>query len=222
VRRVAEDVYQLKGFPPDAINVYLVRDVLVDAATRHAGRRILRQLKGREVNAHALTHAHSDHQGASRELCETLNVPFWVGERDADAAERPELILERQPDHPINRLYFRIWSGPGRKVDRTLREGDEVGGFSVLDAPGHSRGHVAFWRESDGVLILGDVASSIDTMTGRRGLYQPKTFFTPDPAENRRSLHRLGELEPQLVLFGHGPPCRDGKRFADFVRSVPR
>jgi hydroxyacylglutathione hydrolase len=36
VRRLADGVYQLGGFPPNAINVYLVGDVLVDAGTRHA------------------------------------------------------------------------------------------------------------------------------------------------------------------------------------------
>ena len=77
----------------------------MDAASRHAGRRILRQLRGRPVSAHAITHAHPDHQGASKEICDTLNIPFWVGERDADAAENPDLIRQRQPDHPVARFY---------------------------------------------------------------------------------------------------------------------
>ena len=42
----ADGLYQLRGFPPDAINVYLMGDVIVDAGTRHAGRRILRQVAG--------------------------------------------------------------------------------------------------------------------------------------------------------------------------------
>jgi hydroxyacylglutathione hydrolase len=46
VKQLAEGVCQLKGFPPNGINVYLVEDVLVDAATRRSGRRILRQLAG--------------------------------------------------------------------------------------------------------------------------------------------------------------------------------
>ena len=221
MKRLADGVWQLRGFPPNAINVFLMEDVLVDAATRHAGRRILRQLAGHPVSAHALTHAHSDHQGASAELCETLGIPFWVGERDADAAERPELIRERQPDHPLNTLFFKTMSGPGRGVDRMLREGDEVAGFRVLDVPGHSAGHVAFWRESDRVLIAGDVLNSQDPLTGIPGLREPKTFFTPDPAENRRSARRLGELEPSLVLLGHGPPVRDTRKFVDFVRGLP-
>ena len=42
VKQLAAGVWQLRGFPPNAINVYLVEDVLIDAATRRAGKRILR------------------------------------------------------------------------------------------------------------------------------------------------------------------------------------
>ncbi|MDQ6840939.1 MAG: MBL fold metallo-hydrolase [Actinomycetota bacterium] len=103
MKQLAQDVYLLDGFPPFAINVYLIGDVLVDAGTRHAGKRILRQLKGRTITAHVLTHAHPDHQGASHEVCETLRIPLWCGERDADAMQDGR-IMERQPKHPINRL----------------------------------------------------------------------------------------------------------------------
>ena len=62
-------------------------DVLVDAATRHSGRRIFRQLDGHKVGAHALTHAHPDHQGASKAVCERLGIELWCGENDAEAME---------------------------------------------------------------------------------------------------------------------------------------
>jgi glyoxylase-like metal-dependent hydrolase (beta-lactamase superfamily II) len=221
MKQVADGVWQLPGFPPNAINVYLVEDVLIDAATRHAGRRIARQLKGHRLSAHALTHAHADHQGASREICLRYEVPFWVGEGDVDAAEDPKLIAERMPKHPIPQLFWRIMAGPGHKVDRALREGDEVAGFRVLEVPGHSAGHVAFWRESDRVLILGDVLNNMDTLTGIPGLREPKTFFTPDPDLNRRSARKLLPLEPKLVLFGHGAPLRDTRKFVSFLERLP-
>jgi hydroxyacylglutathione hydrolase len=106
-------------------------------------------------------------------------------------------------------------------VDRSLREGDDVAGFRVVETPGHSAGHLAFWRESDGVLILGDVLNSINVTTGLRGLHEPKTYFTADPAANRRSARRLAELEPKLTLFGHGPPERDTRKLVDFIEGLP-
>jgi glyoxylase-like metal-dependent hydrolase (beta-lactamase superfamily II) len=221
VKEVADGVWQLRGFPPNAINAYLVGDVLIDAATRHAGRRILSQLKGRTVTAHALTHAHPDHQGASREVCEKLGIPFWAPERDADAAEDPSLIGKRQPDNAVAQFFVRVMVGPGRPVDRLLREGDEVAGFKVLDTPGHSLGHASFWRESDRVLILGDVLNNMDVITALPGLREPKPYLTPDPPENRRSIQRLGRLAPELVLFGHGAPLRNSRKFVEFCERVP-
>jgi len=91
----------------------------------------------------------------------------------------------------------------------------------VLDTPGHSKGHISFWRESDRVLVLGDVLNNMDVITAIPGLTEPKTYLTPDPATNRKSIKRLAQLEPSLVLFGHGAPLRDTKKFADFCARVP-
>jgi glyoxylase-like metal-dependent hydrolase (beta-lactamase superfamily II) len=228
VRELAPDVWQVTGYRPvfgtaakNLINAYVVEDVLIDAATRHSGKRIMRDLEGHPIHAHALTHAHPDHQGASHEVCEALDIPFWCPEGDVAAAENPDLIGERQPSHPIAQFYARIFTGPAHKVDRPLREGDEVGGFAVIEVPGHSAGHVAYWRESDRVLILGDVIVNMDQLTGIAGLHEPKPYLTPDPAENRRSAKKLGALEPKLVLSGHGPPLRDTGKFVEFVEALP-
>jgi glyoxylase-like metal-dependent hydrolase (beta-lactamase superfamily II) len=209
----------LSGFPPNGINVYLMGDVLVDAGTRHSGRRIFRQLDGHRVSTHVLTHAHPDHQGASREVCRRLGVELWCGERDADAMESGKL---GQKDHRINKLITWAWAGPPHPVARRLQEGDEVAGFQVLDVPGHSPGHVAYWRESDRTLVAGDVLNNMNIMTGITGLHEPRVEFTTDPARNRESARRLAALEPALVVFGHGPPLRDTRKFAEFVRSLPR
>lgn len=222
MRQHAEGVFQLKGrMPiPNAINTFLVEDVLIDAGARGDTGVILKELRGRPLTAHALTHAHPDHQGASKAVCEEFGVPFWVPEADVEPAERPELIHERQPDHFMNTIMYRTLAGPDHTVDRALHEGDEVAGFQVLEVPGHSAGHVAYWRESDRTLILGDVLNSMDPLLAIPGLREPKRFFTPDPAENRRSAKRLGALEPLLVLFGHGPAVRDTRKFVDFCAAL--
>ncbi len=222
MQKLADDLHILSGFPPYAINVYLMGDVLVDAGSRHAAKRIRRQLNGRTVSAHALTHAHSDHQGASHEVCDALRIPLWCGERDVEAVEDGR-IYERMPPHPINWVIGKVFTGPPHPVARRLNEGDEVAGFTVLDVPGHSPGHVAYWRDSDRTLICGDVFTNIDTITGLPGLHEPKTFFTPDPERNRESMRRLAALEPKLVCFGHGRPLRDPdklKRFTDRVAGA--
>jgi glyoxylase-like metal-dependent hydrolase (beta-lactamase superfamily II) len=222
MKQLADGVWHLNTFPlPNAINAYLLEDVLVDAGTRHSRKGILRQLSRHSVRTHALTHAHPDHQGSSHELCEALGVPFWVSERDADAAENPDLIRQRQPGNPLAQFYVRIFAGSGHPVDRKLHAGDEVAGFKVLDAPGHSAGHIAFWRESDGVMVVGDVLANMNLLTGLPGLHEPPSALTPNPEENRRSAKKLARLEPKLVLFGHGSPLSDTRKFVDFIEALP-
>jgi len=221
VRELARDVYLLRGRPRNAINVYLVGDVLIDAATRQAEKRIMRQISQRAVSAHALTHAHPDHQGASHAICERLGIPLWCGQGDIPAMETPGGVQNSQAPGWLNRLQQRYWTGPPHPVARALVEGDEVAGFTVLETPGHSRGHVAYWRESDRVLILGDVLNGMNVLTGRHGLHEPPLVFTPDPARNRESARRLAGLRPLLTCFGHGPPLRDPGILADFIARLP-
>jgi hydroxyacylglutathione hydrolase len=221
LRQLADDVYLLRGWPPNAINVYLVGDVLIDAATRQGEKRIMRQIADRTVTAHALTHAHPDHQGASHAVCEQLGIPLWCGQGDIPAMETPGGIKNSQAPGWLNRLQERYWTGPPHPVARALHEGDEVAGFTVLETPGHSRGHVAYWRESDRVLILGDVLNNVNVKTGVPGLHEPPAVFTPDPPRNRESARRLAALQPALVCFGHGAPLRDPRKLADFVAGLP-
>lgn len=221
MKQLADGVWHLNTFPlPNAINAYLVGDVLIDAGTRHSARRILRDLDGHRVSAHALTHAHPDHQGSSHELCGRLEIPFWVPAGDAAAAEDPALIGQGQPANPLAQFFVKAFTGPGHPVARRLREGDGVAGFIVLDTPGHSPGHVSYWREDDRVLILGDVLANMDTVSAIPGLREPKRYLTPDPERNRESIRRLGGLEPRLALFGHGAPLRDTRKFVDFCAGV--
>ena len=221
MKQLADDVFVFEGFPPYAINAYLLGDVLVDAGTRFAAGRLLRRLRGRSVSLHALTHAHPDHQGASHAICERLGLPLWCGEPDADAMERPGEIIARMPGHWLSSTIGRVWLGPCHPVARRLREGDLVGSFTVIQTPGHTAGHISFWREQDRVLVLGDVLSHMHIYTGLVMLREPESFFSLDPAQNRQSARRLIELEPKLICFGHGPPLRNTKQFVDYVKALP-
>jgi hydroxyacylglutathione hydrolase len=228
MKELAKDVHMLRGFPPNAINVYLVGDVLVDAATRQAQRRIFRQIAGRPLVAHALTHVHPDHQGSSHAVCERYGIPLWCGEGDAPRMESPGAVIGEKlwhSDRAALRWYAsfqrRWWVGPPHRVDRVLREGDEVAGFTVLDSPGHSVGHIALWRDADRTLIAGDVLNNMNLLTGVPGLHEPPDFFNVDSAQNRASIRKLAELRPALACFGHGPPLRDPGKLADFAARLP-
>ena len=222
MEKIAPDLYLISGFPKYAINMYLMGDVLLDAGTRNSGKLILRELSGHDVKAHALTHVHPDHQGSSREICKELNIPLWCGKKDEFAMETGKWGPEQIPNNWKTQFFIRLWAGPQYFVSRGLREGDEVGGFTVIETPGHTPGHVAYWRESDRVLIAGDVLRNMNMFSTREQLSEAPEMFTPDPARNRESARKLAALRPELICFGHGRPLRDGKKFVKFVESLPK
>lgn len=219
VRELAPEIFSLDLYPGALVNAYLIGDVLVDAATRHADRRILRELEGHRVEAHALTHVHPDHQGSSHAVCEALGVPLWVGALEADAMEMGAMegLLPRTPE---THRAIRKRGGPGHPVARRLRDGDRVGDFEVLEVPGHSPGHLAFWRAGDGALLVGDVVINHDYLAGEPRLCEPAAALSVDPLRNRRSAARLARLRPRLVCFGHGPPSYDTAAFVEFAEEL--
>jgi glyoxylase-like metal-dependent hydrolase (beta-lactamase superfamily II) len=217
--RVADGLWCLRGRPKDKVNVYVMGDVLLDSGTRHATKRILRQVKGLALGSHVLTHGHMDHMGAAHEVCEAFDLPLMCGELDVPAVESGARLGLGDRPLPV-RIEHWLIAGPGHPVSGTLKEGDSVAGFSVLEVPGHAPGHLAFWREEDRVLVLGDVVYGLRVPSGRAGLQLPPNAFTPDPHQNLDSARRLAALEPAVICFGHGPPLYDGERFCEFVAGA--
>ncbi len=218
MRELADGVFHLPLMPRAGVNAYLIGDVLVDAGFSWQAKRVLAGVRGRIVRSHVVTHAHVDHAGGTTRVVEALGVPVLGGELDVPVLRsgQPEMSFPGR----LKRLGDSYGSFPPVTDPQPLREGDVVGdGFTVLDTPGHSPGHISLWRERDGVLICGDVVNHMNLLTTVPGLHEPPSIFTPAVADNRRSIRRLVELEPRLVLVGHGPPLKKDaagalKRFA--------
>ena len=204
MNELAPGVFQIPLLPRDGINAYLIGDVLVDAGIKGSAKKVLKAVEGRTIRAHAITHAHVDHVGGSKQVADALGVPFWCGALDAPAVRAGEQVSAAG-------FASKLPGGfPKLEVARELREGDELtDGFTVVDVPGHSPGHVAFHRASDGVAIIGDVFTHMNLLTTVVGLHLPPNLVTPDPAENRRSAKKVAGLSPQVVGFGHGPVLRE-------------
>ena len=218
MEQLASNLSVLSSRPAHSFNSYVAGDLLFDAGTRLAKRRILSEVADVPLEAHVISHAHCDHQGSSAFVAEKLGLPVWAPEVERAAIESGDLAA-MAPLNAITRAQLRVWAGPGVPVARGLREGDEVAEFEVLETPGHSPGHLSFWRRSDRVLLAFDVLFGRDPLTGRAGLHLPPDRFTLNPAQNRSQVRRLAALEPELVCFGHGPPLHDAagplRAFAD-------
>lgn len=202
MKEIAENVWQIPLTPRDAVNAYVLGDVLVDAGMAGHGKRLPGKLAGHTVAAHTLTHAHPDHVGGSKHVVDALGVPFWAPAGDAAAIEAGGAVQKPSKIKALLELSAKFKPVP---IARRLTEGDEVGGFTVLDVPGHSPGHIAFWRESDRTLICGDVWFNMDFKRLKPKLGPPFKAVTVDVEQNRRSMQKLFDLRPETVGFGHGP-----------------
>src|SRR5436305_7669978 len=206
MREIAPDSFHIPVRPRNGVNTYLISDVLIDTGIRTSAGRIREALGDRELQAIALTHAHGDHGGSARKLSDSLGVPVWIGTADREAAETGKVVTKPPFDKPgLSVLAGLMGDMPAVSIARDLVEGDSLAaGFKVLDTPGHSPGHVSFWRESDRTLICGDVFFNMHLLTTVPGLRQPPGPFTVDPARNRASERRVAALEPAVAGLGPG------------------
>ncbi len=220
MKQVARGVERLGQFPRPIFNVYLAGDVLFDAASTWDRRRVMKQLEARPLSLVALTHVHPDHQGLADPICRERGIPLACHADDVDFMEGRRDIQEGMEMNPVLVRIQKSWTGPPHPVDRVLREGDEVGEFRVIHAPGHAPGHVIYFRDSDRTAICGDIIRNMSFLTSLTGLREPPEIFTYDPAENRRSIRKLAELDPSLILPGHGPEVTDMASFERFVDDL--
>jgi glyoxylase-like metal-dependent hydrolase (beta-lactamase superfamily II) len=83
-------------------------------------------------------------------------------------------------------------------------------GWAWLHTPGHSPGHVSFWRSDDRMLIAGDAfvttrqESVYHALTQETELHGPPMYYTPDWAGAQASVESLAALNPATVVTGHG------------------
>ncbi|MCH9614470.1 MAG: hypothetical protein SP1CHLAM54_15700 [Chlamydiia bacterium] len=137
-----------------------------------------------------LTHSHFDHIADLATLKAKYQLPVWVHPLDEKNVLKPG----------SDGLKFDILVAPC-KVDHHFEDGMrmKLGAyeFEVLHLPGHSPGGVAFYCESEKLLISGDVLFKAGF--GRVDL--PHS----DPMKMRSSINRLCALpEDTLVYPGHG------------------
>jgi glyoxylase-like metal-dependent hydrolase (beta-lactamase superfamily II) len=104
-------------------------------------------------------------------------------------------------------------------------------GWEWLDTPGHSPGHISFFRRSDRVLLAGDALATMDMdswtglLTGRKELARGGTPYNMDWNKSQRSVETLAELQPSVLACGHGVPMSDStvaERLRLFATHFPR
>jgi glyoxylase-like metal-dependent hydrolase (beta-lactamase superfamily II) len=248
-QEIAEGVYRLEtGHGLTEANVYFVRSgpgwALIDTAWPHRGQVISAAAEslfgaGTRPAAILLTHFHPDHAGSALELARMWDLPVHVHPAELPQAEGRYMP---QYNNPLDRWLIVPLLGlmPRRKVaamlsrsslQSTARAFDLAGqvpglpDWQCVPTPGHTPGHVAFFRASDRVLITGDAVLSVNVnsvpglLSGKQQVSGPPRISTWSWPAAKESVAALARLQPEVLACGHGRPItgtQAAARLAEF------
>lgn len=199
--------------------------VLVDTGLENSADFILQCAEekfGKESRPQAiiLTHGHFDHVGSVIKLANHWDVPVYIhqaelpyitGKRDypvADPTVDEGLVAKLSPTFPHTSIDV------GDRAAALPSDGSIPGvpGWRWVHTPGHTEGHVALFRERDGVVIAGDAFSTVkqesllSVLTQSEQISGPPKYLTTDWVAAESSVKRIRDLKPSLAIPSHGKP----------------
>jgi len=224
VKKIARDVLRI---PVKIGNCYLVGNrnewVLLDAGTEGNHDKIHKIAEeqfgaGARPEAIVLTHGHFDHAGSAGALAKHWRVPIY-----AHRLELPYLTGRAKyppPDPTVGGFMANmIRFVPNKAYDYSafmrelqLNEAPGMTEWEIYETPGHTPGHVSFFRRTDRVLLAGDAFCTVDQASAysmirmKPEVSLPPTYYTIDWEAAYDSVARLAELEPDVIGAGHGEP----------------
>jgi hypothetical protein len=149
--------------------------------------------------------------------------PVRLAEEALATLPPPSTILlnatthQRAAWHYRRELDIEVWlpedARPGdEEADRRFAEGDLLpGGLRAIRTPGPEWPHYSFLLAREpGVLLCSDLISN----NGGRELEFVPPEYHEDPAETRRSVERLLDLDFSILCLDHGVPLTDDPKAA--------
>lgn len=199
--------------------------VLVDTGLENSADFILKSVEERigkdsRPKAILLTHGHFDHVGSVNNLAEQwdvpvyaheLEMPYITGKKDypqGDSTVDEGLVAKMSPSFPHKSINI------GYRAVVLPSDGSIPGipDWKWVHTPGHTEGHVCFFRESDKTLIAGDAFTTTKqesftaVLTQREQIKGPPAYLTTDWDTAKKSIKYIKELKTQLAIPSHGLP----------------
>jgi glyoxylase-like metal-dependent hydrolase (beta-lactamase superfamily II) len=247
--QVLDDVFY---YTNQIVNIVMIGSptgkwVLIDAGMPGSGKKIIEVAEkrfgaGTVPECIVLTHGHFDHIGGIEDLllhwkvpvyAHYLELPFLNGSRsypEPDPSVEGGLLAKIANIYPYKPINI-------AEVVRPLSSHANLPFFEDwewIHTPGHSPGHVSFFRKKDKVLISGDAVVTVrqdslyKVLTQSKELNGPPRYFTNDWDLAKTSLQTLSKLEPEFLISGHGQflsgdELKSGlKKLADSFDEVAR
>jgi hydroxyacylglutathione hydrolase len=204
-KEVKTGIYWFKGVS----NFYLVIDnesFVVDTGLPGKAGQLENCLKSlgknpQEIGVIVLTHHHFDHTGSLNKI-QNLTEAKIAAHKD----DWPYVSGQKSYDgpffmKPITKLMNLIYNIKPVKTDIVLVDGDKIGDYDVIHTPGHTPGSICLYNHLTKVLFVGD------NMSFSKGILNPPSGrLLPDPVNYRKSMEKLGKLDVETILPGHGAP----------------
>jgi len=195
---------------------------------------------GGPPEAIVLTHGHFDHVSGARELADEWQVPIYAHLQEfpyltgLEAYPAPNVGADDgmmswlSPLYPRGPVDLADWLRPFTESE--AGDGAALPGWRILRTPGHTRGHVSFFRPSDRVLLAGDAFCTTKpesffeaAVAQKPELHGPPGHFTWNSELAAASIERLAALQPEVVAPGHGHPLAGAEvaiRMSRFAQEI--
>lgn len=228
-------------------NVYFVRSgsswTLMDAASQNYGeviRKTAETLFGANTRPTSilLTHDHPDHAGSAVELARMWDCPVFVHPDEMNLVDIKDLSTIVKYGGPLDRwmVYPLLKAMPRWRVEAMLQNaslkevvhaltpGAAIPGlpdWECIPTPGHTPGHVAFFRASDRLLITGDALLTVNLNSfwgtlfwglrlNQQAISGPPWYSSWNWQAARKSITTLAGVEPHVLAPGHGKVISGG------------
>ena len=219
---VADGIYEFSGVS----NFYIVLDkeiFVVDTGMPGNADKIIKYLEKelhhepKDIKTIVITHHHFDHTGSLDKLKMITGAKVAISGEDAEYLTDEKSQAGSALMVPLIKLLNFIYRIKPVNPDIILQEGDHVGDYQVIHTPGHTPGSICLYNPINKVIFTGD---NLQYANGK--IKGPGSRLIPEPEQYKKSIEKLGELDIEVILTGHGKPVTSdtNKKLDEYINKL--